>query len=135
MSDWFEVDLRVRYAETDQMGVVYYANHLVWFEMARTELFRSMGIEYSRLETEREIFLPVAEAYCRYRFPLRYDDEVAVRVKIKEIGTIRLSFEYEILKNGKAAATGYTNHAFVDRSGRPVPVPVDIREAMDRLRR
>jgi len=122
-----EITLRVRYAETDQMGVVYYSNHLIWFEIARTEFFRSLGLDYSKLEKEKKIYLPVAEAYCRYRAPLRYDDAVSVVVRLKEAGNTRLFFEYDIMKDGKVAATGYTSHAFINGSGRPIPVPEEIR--------
>ena len=70
--------VRVRYAETDQMGIVYYANYLVWFEIGRVELLRSLGLAYSQLETDHECILPVVEATCRYRSPARYDDEILI---------------------------------------------------------
>jgi YbgC/YbaW family acyl-CoA thioester hydrolase len=70
--------LRVRYAETDQMGIVYYANYLVWFEIGRVELLRSLGLAYSQLETDHRLILPVVDAHCRYRAPARYDDEILI---------------------------------------------------------
>ena len=73
--------VRVRYAETDQMGIVYYANYLVWFEIGRVELLRSLGLAYSQLETEHECILPVVEASCRYRAPARYDDEILIETR------------------------------------------------------
>jgi len=126
------IELRVRYAETDQMGVVYYSNYLVWFEIARTELFRSKGADYSKIEQERGIFLPVAEAYCRYRFPLKYDDIVTVTVELADTGNSRLAFEYAVEKEGRTAATGYTRHAFVDKNGKPIAIPPDIKEILSK---
>ena len=76
------IKLRVRYAETDKMGVVYYSNYLVWFEIARTEFFRKCGMDYNRIEQDRSISLPVAEACCRYKAPLRYDDVVQITAKL-----------------------------------------------------
>ena len=73
--------VRVRYAETDQMGIVYYANYLVWFELGRVELLRSLGLAYSQLEKEHECILPVVEATCRYRSPARYDDEILIETR------------------------------------------------------
>ena len=124
------IELRVRYAETDQMGVVYYANHLVWFEIARTEFFRARGIEYRKMEKEDKIYLPVVESYCRYRTPLRYDDLVTVTAELKETGRTRLIFEYKIKKGEKLAATGSTKHAFVNEAGEPIPVPDRVRAAL-----
>lgn len=124
------VTLRVTYKDTDQMGVAYYSNYLVWFEIARTEFFREIGMEYRRLEKEDKIFLPVAEANCRYKAPLRYDDVFTVITKVEDLGSTRLSFSYEIQKDGKTTTTGYTKHAFVNSDGRPVPVPEKVRTAL-----
>ena len=74
-------EVRVRYAETDQMGIVYYANYLVWFELGRVELLRSLGLAYSRLESDHGCILPVIEARCRYRSPARYDDEILIETR------------------------------------------------------
>lgn len=117
------ITLRVRYSETDQMGIVYYSNYLVWFEMARTEYFRARGVEYRKIEEEDKLYIPVAEAYCRYKSPLKYDDEVTVTSKLTEMSGPRMSFEYEVSCGGKLAATGSTKHAFVNEEGRPVPIP------------
>ena len=114
------------------MGVVYYSNYLVWFEISRTGFFRAQGLDYKRIEQERSIFLPVTESYCRYRFPLRYDDKVVVTAKLSAAGRARLSFEYEVKKGDKVAASGYTKHVFVDKEGKSVPVPADIREMFER---
>ena len=123
------IELRVRYEETDQMGVVYYANYLVWFEIARTEFFRARGIEYRKIEEQDKIYIPVVEAYCRYRSPLRYDDLVTVETKLTDVGATRVAFEYEVKKAGRIAATGKTKHAFVNEEGTPISIPARIKEA------
>jgi len=110
------------------MGVVYYANHLVWFEIARTEFFRTKGVEYRKLEEEDKIFIPVVEAYCRYRKPLRYDDLVTVTAQLTEVGMTRATFTYEVKRGGELAATGSTKHAFIDDKGVPIPIPDRIRK-------
>lgn len=112
-----ETRIRVRYAETDQMGVVYYANYLVWMEVGRVELCRSCGFNYRDMEKEDGIFLAVAEANCRYRFPARYDTEVIVKTWIEEAGTRIVVFHYEMrqAEGDRVLATGFTRHVFVDR--------------------
>lgn len=122
------VEFRVRYEETDQMGMVYYANYLVWFEVARTEFFRDKGVEYRKIEEEDNLYIPVVEAYCRYKSPLKYDDLVTVKTSLTDIGGTRMSFEYEVSSSGKIAATGKTKHAFVNKEGRPVPIPAKIKK-------
>ena len=124
------IELRVRYEETDQMGVVYYANYLVWYEIARTEFFRSRGFEYRKLEEEDRIFIPVVEAYCKYRAPLKYDDLITVTAELVDIGHTRLAFSYTVAIDGREVATGSTKHAFIDDSGFPIPVPEKIKEAL-----
>jgi len=121
------VSLRVRYQETDQMGVVYYSNYLVWFEIARTEFFRVKGLDYKRIEEEDKIYLPVVESYCRYKAPVRYDDVVAVTAELTEIGAARISFSYEVKVEGKLTTLGTTKHTFVDDKGIPVPVPEKVK--------
>ena len=122
------VDIRVRYKETDQMGMAYYSNYLVWFEIARTELFRAKGIEYKGLEKEEKVFLPVIEAYCRYKAPLRYDDSVVVTTVLKRSGRIKLHFDYEIKKDGEITTTGYTKHVFINEAGEPVAMSEKIKK-------
>ncbi|MFH1665582.1 MAG: thioesterase family protein [Candidatus Omnitrophota bacterium] len=121
------INIRARYKETDQMGVVYYSNYLVWFEVARTEFFRARGIEYRKLEEEQNIYLPVVEAFCRYKAPVRYDDIVTVTTVLSSIGGTRLVFDYEIRKDGEVTTVGQTKHAFVNEKGAPVPVPGNIK--------
>ena len=111
-----EARLRVRYAETDQMGVVYYANYLVWFEVGRVEYFRAHGFSYSQMERQDDCHLPVAEARCRYKAPARYDDPLVIRTRLTRRRGSILNFAYEIVRetDGLLLATGETVHVLVD---------------------
>ena len=115
--------VRVRYADSDQMGVAYYANYLVWFEVGRTEWLRARGYAYRSLESEG-VFLPVTEASCRYHAPSRYDDLVWIVTRVGRLGRTIVRFDYRILKeDGTLAAEGHTEHCFLSREGRPVRAP------------
>ena len=120
-----ETRLRVRYAETDQMGVVYYANYLVWMEVGRVELCKACGFNYRDMERDDGIYLAVAEASCRYRSPARYDDEVIVRTWIEDANVRIVIFHYEMrLADGdRILATGSTRHVFVSREMQRVRLP------------
>jgi acyl-CoA thioester hydrolase len=120
--------VRVRYAETDQMGVVYYANYFVWFEVARTDLLRDAGWTYRAMESEG-FFLPVIEAGCQYTQSAKYDDNLEIRTHGRLLSPARLKFEYEILRppDNSVLATGYTVHVVLDRSGRPCRLPEQVR--------
>ena len=120
-----ETRLRVRYAETDQMGVVYYANYLVWMEVGRVELCKACGFNYRDMEREDGILLAVAEANCRYAAPARFDDEVIVRTWIGQAGSRMVRFEYEmrLAEGGRKLATGFTRHVFLTRDLRPGKLP------------
>ena len=109
--------VRVRYAETDQMGIVYYANYLVWFEIGRVELLRSLGLAYSQLEIEHQCILPVVEASCRYRAPAHFDDEIVVKCWIEDANprTVTIHYEMRLAEGGRVIATGHTRHVFVNR--------------------
>ena len=122
--------LRVRYAETDKMGVVYYANYLVWFEVGRTDLLRSLGWTYREMEADG-ISLPVIQAHCEYQRPARYDDDLEVRTEGEMLSGVRMRFRYTIVKaaDGSVTAEGYTEHAAVDPAGRPCRLPGRIRQA------
>jgi acyl-CoA thioester hydrolase len=122
--------LRVRYAETDKMGVVYYANYFVWFEVARTDLLRSLGWSYREME-QAGISLPVIEAHCEYVRPARYDDELEVWTEGRMLSPIRMEFTYQVrlLTGPTVAASGRTVHAALDPQGRPCRLPERIREA------
>jgi acyl-CoA thioester hydrolase len=123
------VNVRVRYAETDKMGVVYHANYFVWFEVGRCELLRSIGSSYRDLESTG-VMLPVIEAHCEYRLPARYDDELQVKTWGAQLSPARVEFRYEISRvaDGTVNAVGRTVHAAVDNSGKPCRLPDHIRE-------
>jgi acyl-CoA thioester hydrolase len=112
--------LRVRYAETDQMGVVYYANYFVWCEIGRVEFFRQLGYDYKQMEIEDDCHLPVVEANCRYRAPARYDDEVAIETSVIALRSYVIKFGYRILRlqaEGELVlAEAETVHVSVDKS-------------------
>ena len=129
---YFDYEVRVRYAETDRMGISYYANYFVWFEAARTEYFRSLGFIYSEFEKEG-YFLPVAEAGCRYSAPSSYDDCLTVRTSVSQIRQSSIRFEYQVLKNEseKPIATGFTVHVFSDKSLRPIRVPENLKSKVE----
>jgi acyl-CoA thioester hydrolase len=107
-----ETKLRVRYAETDQMGVVYHSNHLIWFEVGRVEFMRQMGFSYRDMEREDGLFIAVAEAKCRYRAPVYYDEEVVVRTRLKTVRDSVIVFSYELARanTGTLLAEGETTH-------------------------
>jgi len=111
-----ETRLRVRYAETDQMGVVYHANHFVWFEVGRVELLRQLGFSYRDMEAEDNRFIAVAEAKCRYRAPARYDEEVLIRTELLNVRDSVVHFGYELRRaaDGTLLAEGETTHIVTD---------------------
>jgi acyl-CoA thioester hydrolase len=120
--------IRVRYAETDRMGVVYYANYLVWFEVGRTEWLRDAGWSYREMETGG-VALPVIEAHCEYRQPARYDDEIEILTRATLLTPVRIRFDYDAVRraDGLRVAAGYTVHAALDLSGRPRRLPERVR--------
>lgn len=119
--------LRVRYAETDQMRVVYHANYFVWFEVARTDWLRSSGRTYRMLEHDG-VVLPVIEAHCKYLKPARYDDDIELHTTGVRLSAVRVRFDYVVVRPSDtvALATGHTIHAAVDREGRPCRLPGDV---------
>jgi acyl-CoA thioester hydrolase len=121
--------VRVRYAETDTMGVVYYANYLVWFEVGRTDLLRSTGWSYREMEAEG-FSLPVIESRCEYRLSAKYDDEIDVRTTGTIVSPVRVQFTYDVVRAADEVllATGHTIHAVLDRAGRPRRLPDRARE-------
>jgi acyl-CoA thioester hydrolase len=118
--EWHETLIRVRYSETDKMGVVYHANYLVWFEIGRTEFCRARGFSYRDMEENDNSFLVVAESYCRYKAPAYYDDQLLVRTHITELRRRSLRFGYEIIRvsDQKIIAEGETGHVVTDANGR-----------------
>jgi acyl-CoA thioester hydrolase len=123
--------VRVRYAETDQMGIVYYANYFVWFEVGRTDLLRHAGGSYREMEREG-VSLPVVEAHCEYRQPARYDDELEIRTRGGLLSAVRVRFDYEVIRpsDDTALADGYTVHAALDAAGRPRRLPERISQLL-----
>ena len=120
-----ETRLRVRYAETDQMGVVYHSNHLIWFEVGRVELMRQLGFSYRDMERDDGCFIAVAEVKCRYRAPVRYDEEVVVRTRLKGVRESVVQFTYELVRgdNGALLAEGETTHIVTDARMKVAALP------------
>ena len=129
---WHETRVRVRYAETDKMGVVYHANYLIWFEIGRTEFCRSRGFAYSEMEREAGLFLAVAESYCRYKQPAVYDDEIIIRTHIAECRRRSLRFGYEIVRavDKLILAEGETTLIAIDAQNRVRSIPERYRELL-----
>ncbi|UUZ80572.1 acyl-CoA thioesterase [Paenibacillus sp. P26] len=118
---WFTHEIRVRYQETDQMGVVYHANYLNWFEIGRTEMIRRMGMPYRTLEA-KGLLLPVTEAELKFHQPARYDDLVTVYTRVEERSPLRLGFAYEIKRGEELLVSGGTRHVWLNRDWRPVRI-------------
>lgn len=129
MTGSYDFDVRIAYADTDRMGVVYYANYLVLFERGRTELLRNVGLRYRDLEDKYRLFMPVTDATCEYFAPARYDDLIRVRTTLAEMGGASVIFHYEILdpETAKPLARGFTKHAVVNLLWRPTRLPDDLR--------
>lgn len=126
---YFDHEIRIRYAETDQMGVSYYGNYFTWFEVGRTEYFRALGLPYTAYESAG-IFLPVGEAYCRYYHPVRYDESIIIRTWVSTLKQTSIVFTYSVTEKEKdqKIAEGYTTHIFVDSHMKPQRIPADVRE-------
>jgi acyl-CoA thioester hydrolase len=126
------VELRVRFAETDAMQVVYYAEYFVWFEVARTELFRAIGMPYSVISRKRGFHTPVVQAHADYKSSARYDDEISVRVWASKVGTSSVRLDYEVTKlpDKVLLCTGHTVHVLIGGDGKPKEIPADIKERL-----
>jgi acyl-CoA thioester hydrolase len=122
--------LRVRYKETDQMGVAYYSNYFVWFEVARTELLRKAGYSYSRIEREMGLMLMVVSAECFYKIPAKYDDLLTVDCSIPKTGNTSITFACKILRDKDLLAEGSTVHVCTDFSGKPRRIPQALKEVL-----
>jgi acyl-CoA thioester hydrolase len=125
MDEWHETEIRVRYAETDQMGIVHHANYLTWFEVGRSELCRSRGFSYKEMEEDQASLLVVAETYCRYKSPALYDDLVTVRTRVGEVRSRSLRFYYEVYRasDDMLLAEGETMHVVTDRDKKVRKLP------------
>jgi acyl-CoA thioester hydrolase len=127
-----EITTRVRYPETDRMGVAWHGHYLAWFELGRTELMRNLGCAYGALEDERGVHFPVIAVGARYVSPARYDDRVRVETRLVSVGRARVRFEYVARREGDGTrlATGFSEHASVDRDGKPLRLPSDVAQAL-----
>jgi acyl-CoA thioester hydrolase len=132
-----ETKLRVRYAETDKMGVVYHSNFLIWFEVGRVELLRQLGFQYSEMEAEDNCHIPVVDLRVRYKSPALYDDEIVVRTQIKNVRSSLLHFSYEIFREADRTllATGETMHIIVNNKLERTMLPEKYMQAFNGTRR
>ncbi len=131
LTNWHSERLRVRYADTDRMGVVYHANYFIYFEACRSELIRSLWKPYSELEKEGYLLL-VIDAGCRYRQAAEYDDILFVYATISKFTDVRIRFEYRIIRDSDQAliVEGYTEHCFADKKGKPCRMPPELKEIL-----
>ncbi len=129
---YFDFEYRVRYGDTDKMGIGYYGNYFTWFEAARTEYFRALGMPYTECE-KKGYFLPVIKTGAQYYSPSTYDDLIVVRTSVSQMGGTSIHFEYRVFQKSseKLIATGFSVHAFVDTSLKPVRMPDEIREKVE----
>jgi acyl-CoA thioester hydrolase len=122
MPDSHEIDVRVRYAETDRMGLLHHANYFVYFEMGRTEMLRSRGISYREIEDSGH-FLVVIDLGCKYKKPAYYDDLLTIRTTVARVTHVKIIHEYHVLRDGVLLAEGHSTLACVDREGKPQALP------------
>jgi len=132
MSASFDTLVRVRYAETDKMGVVYYANYYIYFEIGRVEYMRNLGIDYKRMEIEDDSFIVVGESKCRYRRPARYDDLLRILTRVLSVKRRTIHFGYEIVRDetGELLAAGETIHVVCGTNGKPKALPEKYRSIL-----
>jgi len=125
MDGWHETEIRVRYAETDKMGIVHHSNYLIWFEAGRSDLCRARGFSYKEMEEQDGCHIAVVDARCRYKAPARYDDEVIVRTQLKNLRESLVHFAYDLLRagDGLLLAEGETTHVVIDREMRKTAIP------------
>ena len=127
----FETRLRVRYVETDQMGVVYHSNFLIWFEVGRVEALRELGFHYRDMEREDGCFIAVVDARCRYKSPAYYDDDILVRTRIRNVRGSLIHFQYEIVRAADSTllAEGETTHIVTDANMQKRELPEKYKKA------
>ncbi|MEP6945960.1 MAG: thioesterase family protein [Acidobacteriota bacterium] len=132
MDGWHETEVRVRYAETDQMGIVHHSNYLIWFEVARSELCRARGFSYKEMEEESGALLVVAECYIRYKAPAHYEDLLTIRAKVTEIRSRSMRFFYEVRRGSdvKLLAEGETLHVVTDTGKKVRTLPASYRDKL-----
>jgi acyl-CoA thioester hydrolase len=134
--EYTETTIRVRYAETDQMGVVYHGNYFTWFEVGRVDLCRQLGFEYKKMEVEDDSYIVVVDAHCRFKRPARFDDLLVVRTKVLTSQRRTVKFGYEVVRHEsrEVLATGDTLHVFCDKLGRPKSLPEKYRKYFPALK-
>ena len=134
--EFHDTTVRVRYAETDQMGVVYHSNYLIWFEVGRVELMRALGFEYKKMESEDDCHIVVADVHCRYERPARYDEVLRIRTRVAEWRNRIVKFSYEIFREAddELLATGDTTHVICGSNGRPKSLPPKYRDVLVELK-
>lgn len=130
--EWHEIEVRVRYAETDQMGIVHHSNYLVWFELGRSEFCRARGFSYRDMEEKDNAFLVVAEVYCRYKSPAFYEDVLTVRTSVGEVRSRSIRFVYEIIRQSDEIllAEGETLHLVTDENKKVRSLPDGYKERL-----
>jgi acyl-CoA thioester hydrolase len=126
MADSHEINIRVRYAETDRMGLLHHANYFVYFEMARTELLRERGISYREIEDAGH-FLVIVDIDCKFKRPAHYDDLLTVRTTVERVTHVKIVHRYEVFRDGLLLAEGHSTLACVDRDGKPQALPEMLR--------
>jgi len=132
MNDWHETEIRVRYAETDQMGIVHNSNYLVWFEVGRSEFCRARGFSYKEMEEKENALMVVAESYCRYKSPAYYEDVLTVRTKVEALRSRSLRFVYEIYRSSDETilAEGETLHLVTDKNKKVRSLPTNYKRKL-----
>ena len=132
MDGWHETEIRVRYAETDKMGIVHHSNYLIWFEAGRSELCRARGFSYKEMEEQDNALMVVAETYCRYKSPAYYEDVLTVRTQVAEVRSRSIRFIYEIVRNSDEAllAEGETLHLVTDENKKVKLIPDSYKERL-----
>ncbi len=130
--EWHEIQIRVRYAETDKMGIVHHANYLIWFEFGRSEFCRARGFSYKEMEEVDNALMVVAESYCRYKAPAFYEDVLTIRTKLEEVRSRSIRFVYEIIRpeDGKKLAEGETLHLVTDHQKKVRSLPEQYKEKL-----
>lgn len=124
-------DYRVPYADTDNMGVVYYANYLIYFERGRTELLRQIGYTYKEME-EKGLYFPIRNVECNYHYPAHYDDMITIETTLSEIRSASVVFHYKIKCQNKLLVTGMTKHPLVDYSFKPTRLPQNLKDMLQK---
>lgn len=132
MNDWHETQIRVRYAETDKMGIVHHSNYLIWFEFGRSDFCRARGFSYKEMEEIDNALLVVAESYCRYKAPAFYEDVLTIRTRLEEIRSRSIRFVYEVVRpaDGALLAEGETLHLVTDHHKKIRSLPAQYKERL-----